>query len=182
MHMKKGTNGLSRVEKIITQWMADHSVLLLRIALGIIFFWFGFLKFFPDLSSAEDLAVRTIEKITFGQIPDTMSIHILAIWECLIGIGLITGRFMRITLILLFLQMLGTILPIFLFPDITFIRIPYAPSLEGQYIIKNLAIIAAAIVLGATVRGGAVVADPKIAKKAKKEEEKKLEKDKVLNT
>lgn len=161
-------------EKIITKWMADHSILFLRVSLGIIFLWFGALKFFPNLSSAEDLAIHTIEKITFNYISGNSSILLLAIWECLIGIGLIIGKFMRLTLLLLFLQMLGTIMPIFIFPHKTFIHIPYAPTLEGQYIIKNLVIIAAAIALGATMRGGAVVADPKIAEEAKQEEKEKL--------
>jgi uncharacterized membrane protein YkgB len=59
---------------------------------------------------------------------------------------------MRITLFLLFLQMIGTMSPVFLFPAEVFTKIPYAPTLEGQYIIKNLVIISAGIVLGATVR------------------------------
>jgi uncharacterized membrane protein YphA (DoxX/SURF4 family) len=151
--------------------MADHSILFLRIALGIVFFWFGVLKFFPNFSPAENLAARTIGKLTTGLIEQHMSIHILAIWECLIGLGLISGKFLRATLALLFVQMIGTILPLFFFPEETFIHIPYAPTLEGQYIIKNLVLIAAAIVLGATVRGGAIVADPKIAKAAKEKEE-----------
>jgi hypothetical protein len=67
---------------------------------------------------------------------------------------------MRVTLLLLFLQMLGTLTPVFLFPNEVFVRIPYAPTLEGQYIIKNAVLISAGIVLGATVRGGRLVADP----------------------
>jgi len=155
--------------------MADHSVLLLRVALGIVFFWFGILKFFPDLSSAEELAARTISRLMPGDLPGRTSVLILAAWECLIGLGLVSGRFMRVTLVLLFLQLPGTILPLFMFPGETFSRAPFAPTLEGQYIIKNLVLIAAAIVLGATVRGGKVVADPQIAEKAKKAEEEKLE-------
>lgn len=173
--MKKVIDIYKRSEKIITQWMAVHSLLFLRIALGIIFFWFGVLKFFPNLSSAESLAIRTIENLTSGKLPPQAAINILATWECLIGIGFILGKFMRITLILLFLQMIGTVMPLFMFPELTFTSIPFVPTLEGQYIIKNLVIIASAIVLLATVRGGAVVADPKIAKEAKKEEEEKVE-------
>jgi hypothetical protein len=67
---------------------------------------------------------------------------------------------MRGTLLLLFLQMLGTITPLFLFPAEAFTRIPYAPTLEGQYIIKNLVLISAGIVMGATVRGGGLVSEP----------------------
>lgn len=174
--MKKLIDIYKRFEKIATQWIAARSILLLRIALGIIFLWFGALKFFPNLSSAENLAARTIEKLTSGNIPDKTSVIILATWECLIGIGCMLKKFMRITLILLFVQMLGTLMPLFMFPELTFNRIPYAPTLEGQYIIKNLIIIASAMVLLATVRGGTVVADPQIARQAEKKEEEKVDK------
>jgi uncharacterized membrane protein YphA (DoxX/SURF4 family) len=140
--------------------MARYGITALRVSLGVVFFWFGFLKFFPGLSPAQDLATRTIEMLTFGLIGPEASIYILAVWECLIGLGLITGKFMRLTLLLLFLQMLGTITPIFLFPNEVFTRIPFAPTLEGQYIIKNMVLISAGLVIGATVRGGGLVADP----------------------
>ena len=155
----------------LTNLMARFGVSSLRISLGIVFFWFGALKFFPGLSPAESLATRTIERLSFGLVQPGLSIYILATWECLIGLGLITGIFMRVTLLLLFTQMLGTITPVFLFPQDVFTRIPYAPSLEGQYIIKNLVLISAGLVIGATVRGGAVVADPEIARKAQEEAE-----------
>ena len=142
----------------ITGWMARHSVLLTRIALGIIFTWFGALKFFPTLSPAEELASRTIERISFGHIVAPASLYILATWEVLIGVGLLAGKLLRVTLLLLFLQMAGTLFPLILFPAETFTRFPYAPSLEGQYIIKNLVLIGAALVVGATVRGTAVLA------------------------
>jgi uncharacterized membrane protein YphA (DoxX/SURF4 family) len=140
--------------------MAHYGILLLRVSLGLVFFWFGILKFFPDLSPAQDLATRTIDVLTFGLIPTSVSILILAIWECVVGLGLSLGVFMRATLLLLWLQMLGTITPIFLFPHEVFARIPYAPTLEGQYIIKNIVLISAGIVIGATVRGGRMVTDP----------------------
>jgi hypothetical protein len=79
----------------------------------------------------------------------------------LIGLGLLVGRGLRGILLLLYVQMLGTLTPIVLFPDEVFIRIPYVPTLEGQYIIKNLVLISAGIVVGATVRGGRIVPDPK---------------------
>src|ERR1041384_6396458 len=106
-----------RLDTGITRWMAKTGVVLLRISLGIIFFWFGVLKFFPSLSPAQDLATRTIEILTFGLVKPSLSLPLLAAWECLIGLGLITGRLMRITLLLLFVQMAGTITPLFLFPS-----------------------------------------------------------------
>jgi uncharacterized membrane protein YphA (DoxX/SURF4 family) len=147
-------NWFDRIDQRITQWMADHGLTLLRLALGVVFFWFGVLKFFPGASPAEELAGRTIETLTFGVIPEDVALKILAVWEVAIGIGLFAGRWMRAVLLLLFVQMLGTITPLFLFPSETFTVFPFAPTLEGQYIVKNIVIVAAAIVLGATVRGG----------------------------
>jgi uncharacterized membrane protein YkgB len=149
-----------RIDERITRWLARYGIVLLRIGLGVVFFWFGALKFFAGLSPAQDLAAKTISMLTFDLMPPNLSIPILAAWECLIGLGLITGRFMRATLLLLVMQMLGTVTPLFFFPELTFTRIPYAPTLEGQYIIKNIVLVAAAMVIGATVRGGRVVASP----------------------
>jgi uncharacterized membrane protein YkgB len=151
----------SQLDKHITAWMARHGITLLRISLGVVFLWFGILKFFPGLSPAQSLAARTIEMLTFGMVRESVSIPVLALWECAIGIGLLTNVFMRATLLLLFVQMMGTITPIFLFPREVFMVVPYAPTLEGQYIIKNIVLVSAGIVIGATVRGGRVVSNPK---------------------
>lgn len=140
--------------------MAEYGIFLVRISIGIIFFWFGILKYFPGLSPADDLATRTIETLTFGIITGEVALVILATLEVAIGIGLIFGIFLRETLLLLFFQMLGTITPMFLFPEEVFTRIPYAPTLEGQYIIKNIVIVSAGLVIGSTVRGGRIIADP----------------------
>lgn len=155
------------IDTRLTAWMAEHGITLLRISVGIVFFWFGILKFFPGLSPAQDLAARTIEMLTFGIVPPDISLPVLAAWEVLIGLGLITGKFMRVTLLLLFVQMLGTITPLFLFPSETFTAFPIAPTLEGQYIIKNMVLVSAGIVIGATVRGGDMVADEDIVRAAR---------------
>ncbi len=149
-----------RVDAFLTSLMASYGILVLRLSLGIIFLWFGALKFFPGLSPAEDLAARTISQITFGLLSPNIAVFILAVWECLIGIGLIFNLYMRATLFLLWVQMLGTITPLFFFPGEVFTVFPYAPTLEGQYIIKNIVLVSAGLVIGATVRGGRVVADP----------------------
>ncbi len=148
-----------RLDRRVTAWMARNGVSLLRISLGIVYTWFGVLKFFPGLSPAADLATRTIEKLTFGIIPADAALLLLAAWETLIGLGLLSGVWLRATLFLLFAQMLGTLTPVLFFPNEVFNAIPYAPTLEGQYIIKNLVIISAAIVIGATARGGKMVSE-----------------------
>ena len=134
--------------------MARHGLTILRIGLGVIFFWFGVLKFFPGLSPAEGLVRNTV----YFMDPD-LFIPILAFWECLIGIGLMTGKSMRTTLLLLFLQMPGTALPLIILPEVVWTVFPYGLTLEGQYIVKNMVLIGAGIVLGATVRGGGLKAE-----------------------
>ncbi len=145
------------IDQVITKWMAYNGISIMRIGLGIVFFWFGILKFFPGLSPAEDLVRNTIYFVN----PD-LFIPVLATWETLIGIGLMSGRFLRITLLLLFLQMPGTALPLIILPDVVWTQFPFGLTLEGQYIIKNLVLIGAGLVLGGTVRGGRLNPEPDI--------------------
>jgi uncharacterized membrane protein YphA (DoxX/SURF4 family) len=151
---------LDRLDRRITHTMADHGVLLMRLALGVVFLWFGALKLIPGLSPAEGLAGRTIEALTFGVIPAATAVPILGVWESLIGLGFLTGVWLRATLFILFVQMIGTVLPLVMFPAETWQVFPIAPTLEGQYIIKNAVLIAGAVVVGATVRGGRIVPEP----------------------
>lgn len=142
-----------KVDIKVTRWMKNNGLTLLRLSIGIIFFWFGFLKYFEGLSPAEDIATKTIDTMTFGIFSEKVILYGLATWEVLIGVGLIFRIFLRETLLLLYLQMIGTFMPVFLFPDEVFAVFPYSLTIEGQYIIKNLVVMSAGIVLGATVRG-----------------------------
>jgi len=151
---------IERLDRAITAWMARYGPLLLRLSLGVVFLWFGVLKFFPAMSPAEQLAARTIQTLSFGRIAPALSLPVLATWECAIGLGLLAGRALRAVLLLLWVQMLGTLTPLVLFPHEMFTHLPFAPTLEGQYIIKNLVLITAGIVVGATVRGGRMAAEP----------------------
>jgi uncharacterized membrane protein YphA (DoxX/SURF4 family) len=153
-------SSLDRLDAAITSTLARLGVPVLRMSLGVVFLWFGVLKFFPGLSPAQDLATRTIEQLTFGAVHPDVSLPFLAAWESVIGLGLLSGRFLRATLLLLAVQMLGTFAPLVLFPAETFTQFPFAPSLEGQYIIKNLVLIGAAMVVGSTVRGGRIDPEP----------------------
>jgi len=143
-----------KVDLVVIRWMSANGILLLRLSIGIIFFWFGFLKFFKGMSPAESLAVKTIDTLTFHLLNEKVIITGLAVWETVIGLGLIFNIFLRGILFLLFLQMLGTFTPVFLFPSDVFVHFPYALTIEGQYIFKNIVIISAGIAIGATVRGG----------------------------
>ena len=146
----------SSLDKKLTNWMANYGLLILRISLGIVFFWFGMLKFFEGLSPAEELVRNTVYFVD----PD-LFLPVLAAWESLIGIGLITGKFLRVTILLLFLQMPGTALPLLILPEKVWTVFPYGLTLEGQYIVKNLVLIGAGLVIGATVRGGGLLSDYK---------------------
>ena len=152
---------IDRLDRAITGWMARWAPGLLRHSLGIVFLWFGALKFFPSLSPAESLAGRTIQVLSGGVITPAVSLPLLATWECVIGLGLMLGRGLRVVLLLLWLQMLGTLTPLVLFPGEVFVRVPFVPTLEGQYIIKNLVLITAGLVVGATVRGGHLAPEPR---------------------
>ena len=155
----------------LTRWTARHGITLLRVSIGVVFFWFGVLKFFPGMSPAQELATRTISALTFGLVPGAVSVPLLAALETVIGLGLLSGRYLRATILLLLLQMAGTVTPLFLFPGETFTTFPVAPTLEGQYIIKNIVLVSAAVLIGATVRGGMVIADPVAAREAREKEE-----------
>ena len=135
------------IDRRIAGVMERYGILLLRVSLGIIFIWFGALKLFDGLSPAEELVKRTVYWFS----PEVF-FPILGVWEVLIGVGLLFRPLIRAALLLLFLQMPGTFLPLILLPDVCFTAFPYGLTLEGQYIIKNLILISAALVVGGTVR------------------------------
>lgn len=136
-----------QIDQQITGFLARHSISLLRWSMGIVFIWFGALKFIPGLSPAEGLIRASVPLV-----PMEIFIPLLASWEIIIGIGLISNRWMRTTILLLLLQMIGTISPLFVRPDLVWIAMPFGLTMEGQYIIKNLVLVSAALVIGSTVR------------------------------
>jgi uncharacterized membrane protein YkgB len=146
---------IDSIDKEITTWMAQNGINILRISIGIIYIWFGALKLIPGASPAEPLIRETLYFL-----PLNYFIPFLALWEVVIGLGFLSGKFMRLTILLMMLQMIGAVSPIVLNPDAVFVRFPFILTLEGQYIIKNLVLIAAAIVVGATVRGGRLTNEP----------------------
>lgn len=152
---KKYQERLDKLDQTITRFMARYGAPIMRIGLGVVFFWFGALKLFPGLSPAEELVRNT----TYFVNPDWF-IPVLAVWEMVIGLGLVFNVFMRLTLLLLFLQMPGTALPLVVLPEAVWTQFPYGLTLEGQYIIKNLVLIGAGLVLGGMVRGGRIEPEP----------------------
>ncbi len=146
--------GIRRALFSLDQQLAKHAVTALRVSIGAVFLWFGALKFFPNLSPAEPLALRTLGVLSQGMVPDHVAIALLASLECIIGLLFVTGRLSRIALPLLFLHMLGTALPFLFFPRQLFTQFPYAPTFEAQYVVKNVIIVCAALVIRATLRRG----------------------------
>lgn len=122
-------------------------IAILRISMGIVYLWFGALKFFNGISPAEQLAMQTIHKLTFGLIHDHTNLILLATWETTIGLLLISGKYVKTALYLLFPHMICTFTPFIFEPRDTFQFAPYGLTLVGQYIIKNIIIIAAALVI-----------------------------------
>lgn len=127
-----------------------YGIILLEISIGIIYFWFGALKLFPNISPAEELAGDTLFYLTLGFIPKTGLLSALAICEMTIGIFLLFRiKHKAVTWILLF-HMIGTLSPMLIFPDLIFHDFPFSFTIVGQYIMKNLVIISAALVTHST--------------------------------
>lgn len=138
--------GLEGVDQRITRWMARNGHFVLRMALALVFIWFGILK--PlGISPAEELVRRTVYFL-----PPDPFVSLLGWWEVMIGVGLMSRPLNRLAILLLFLQMPGTLLPLVMLPDVCFTSIPFGLTMEGQYIVKNVVLIGAAIVIGSTVR------------------------------
>jgi uncharacterized membrane protein YkgB len=153
------TNELRRrfdvADSFIATWMARHGVTVLRVALGVVFVWFGALKLVPGLSPAEDLVRATVPFL-----PGWFFLPVLGGVGDGDRLGFLTGRALRLAILLLFLQMPGTLAPVVLLPERVFTVFPFGLTLEGQYIVKNMVLIAAALVVGATVRGGRLISQP----------------------
>ena len=119
---------------------------LVRIPIFIIFFWFGFLKI-VDLSPAQELVQDTVYWMPF--LSAEMWTYVIGYWEVLIGVFFLFKKTTLIAMLLLLIQMSGTFLPLVILPEITFQDSnPFLPTLEGQYIIKNIIIITAALIIG----------------------------------
>ncbi len=120
---------------------------ILSICIGLVYVWFGSLKFFSAMSPAEDLAIHTISKLTHGLIPSSIAIFILAFWETLVGVLLIAQIYRKTIIIMALVHMGMTFTPFIFFPELTFNETIFVPTLLGQYIAKNIVIIGALLSL-----------------------------------
>ncbi|MGY5002993.1 DUF417 domain-containing protein [Streptomyces griseus] len=131
-----------------------HALTLLRATVGIVFVGFGVLKLFPSASPAEQLAVDAATKMTLGLVPETVLLISLAALETAIGIGLIAGRrLLRPALVAFFLHMGGVFSTLVLLPDAMWQPHSPAPTMEGQYVVKNVVLVAVCLVVAADAWG-----------------------------
>ncbi len=133
--------------------MTIHSIAkIMRLSIGLIFFWFGMLKFFSGVSPAEALASMTIQSLSFGLLEPPLSVKLLAIWEVGVGLGFLLGIFPRAVIRLFILHMVLTFSPLILFPSLCFGDAPFSLTIVGQYIIKNLLFLASGLFLCSVTR------------------------------
>lgn len=131
--------------------LSQYSVSIMQRTFGIVFLAFGVLKFFPGASPAEELARMTIEKLSFGILSGYPAVLFVAIAECIVGITMITGLFYRFGVVVLGMSLAGIVSPMILFTDRLF---PGGlPTLEGQYVFKDLILVGGALVLAAQALG-----------------------------
>lgn len=142
---------IDALDQRIAAFMRDWGIRSLRLALAGMFLWFGILK--PlGLSPAAPLVMATVEWMPWFSPPEWLVI--IGWWEVATGATFLFHRTVRIAIALMMVQMVGYFLPLVLLPDVTFQagHVPYAPTMEGQYILKDLVVLAAALVVGGTVR------------------------------
>lgn len=136
---------LDTFDRLVVWTMDAFGIKFARLALGIVFIWFGALKMIGDLSPAYDLVAATVYWLT----PEII-IPLIGLWEVAIGVAFLFPPLTRLALLLLIPQMPATFLPLVLLPAVTFTVVPLGLTLEGQYIVKNLVIIACALIIGGT--------------------------------
>jgi len=138
---------IDRIDNAAAAFMERYGIAVLRVTLAVVFIWFGALKV-TDRSPVEDLVKDTIYFL-----PEDTFFVILGVWEIAIGIGLLIPVALRLTLALFWLQMAGTFLSLVILPGRSFQDdSPLLLSVTGEFVIKNLVLIAAGLVIGSTVR------------------------------
>jgi uncharacterized membrane protein YkgB len=132
-------------------YLQTHSLKALRICIGLCFLWFGILKLIPGCSPACEIAISTIEVLSFGLMDGLVGFMLLGIIELIIGLNLLLKLFLKPSLYILILHMIFTFSTFLLTPELMFGEQFGALSLEGQYVIKNLVFIFAAFVILAKI-------------------------------
>jgi putative oxidoreductase len=148
------------LEEMAVCWLVAHSIAILRVSLGAVFLGFGLLKFFPGVSPAQDLVEHTAAILTLGLIPGPVALVGVATLECVIGLCLIIGRGVRVAVYLLCVQLIGILSPVVLLAARLFDGPHGAPTLEGQYVLKDVILVGAALVIASSAGGARLTRDP----------------------
>ncbi len=153
-----GGLGLDRrlrvAEAALHRWLLAYSVSVLRVSVGIVFLAFGALKIAPGVSPAQDLVEHTTGLLTFGLVPGGMALALVAALECTIGVLLVSGRAKRAAMLLLAVNLVGILSPLALLTTRLFAGPHGAPTLEGQYVMKDVIVVGAALVIAASALTG----------------------------
>ena len=136
---------LDRFDRGVTSWMHQHSHRLERRAIGALFAWFGLNKLLGFKSATSIIA----ETVYLGT-PDSTA-RLLGLWELAIGLCLVIYPLARVGLGLLAIRLPGTMLALILKADVCWHQ-PFVPTIQGQYLIKDVVLITAAMVIGGTLR------------------------------
>ncbi len=142
----------------VTDVLTAHSVTVLRVSLGVVFLVFAAFKFVSGASPAADIAVATVEKLTFGMVSGDTALLVTALTETVIGLTLLTGRFVKVGLVVLAGAMVGIMSPLLLFPDQMWNG--NGPTLTGQYVFKDIVLVAAGLVVAAHALGARLRHNP----------------------
>jgi uncharacterized membrane protein YkgB len=145
--VRSAWSAIDRIDLVIVPFLRRWAVPMLRVSLGVVFAWFGMLKIL-DVSPVANLVANTVywfDRETF--------VTVLGVFEVTVGTLLLLGRALRFTLLLFVLQMIGTFLTFVILPGVTFRDgNPFLLTVEGEFVVKNLVLISAALVVGTTVR------------------------------
>lgn len=140
---------VNRLDQSVTSFLRRWSVPALRVSLGIVFVWFGALKVF-DVTPVADLVASTV----YWFDPQWV-VPVLGILEIVVGVGLLFRIALRFVLGLFAVQMIGTFLVLAVLPEVSFDGgNPLLLTVEGEFVVKNLVLLSAGMVVGATVRRG----------------------------
>lgn len=134
------------IDRRISSLMHHVGHPLHRVTLGLFFIWLGLLKQFGYKTGSSLLA----HTIYFGD-PEIM-VPVLGWWEVAIGVTLLIHATVRISILLMAIRLPGTLLALVVKHDVCFEHAPFVPTPEGQYLIKDLMLFGAAMVIGGTVR------------------------------
>jgi uncharacterized membrane protein YkgB len=142
-----GTSTIRRAEAAAQDWLNRYAISLLRVSMGAIILGFGFLKYFPGASPAEHMVLTVNRDLTFGLLPDRATLILFATFECFIGLSLITGLGLRVIIYPVAVWAVGILSPLVLMSNELFSGPDHTPSLEGQYVLKDIILLAATLVI-----------------------------------